>query len=98
MQTHTSFSPSGSAFELASRAALGAPVDGPDHVALIERAGASLADLEKHILQAICAPPARSVDGVFPERPMSIDGMPFEPNHRDLYTMLWRAAKDSPNW
>ena len=87
----------GSAFELASRALLGAPANGPDHVALIERAGVSLADLEKHVLQAICAPPARSVDGVFPEREMSIDGMPFEPKHRDLYTMLWRTAKSSPN-
>ena len=82
----------GSAFELAARALLGAPADGPDHCALLARAGRSLADLERHVLDAACSTPACAVDGVFPERQCSVDGMPFEPAHRELYERLWRTA------
>ena len=83
----------GSAFEMAAHA-LHPPSAGSegDYVCALQAAGLSLADLEAAVLDAMTAPPACSVDGVHPERDRSVDGMPWEPHHRQLLDLLWRAA------
>ena len=47
--------------------------------------------VERAVLEAICA--AGSVDGKYVERPLSVDGMAWEPVHREFYEMLWGLAK-----
>ena len=48
----------------------------------------TLADLEAHVLAQIMAPAVGAVDGAHHERPLSVDGMPFEPHHRALCDRL----------
>ena len=48
--------------------------------------------VERAVLEAICA--AGSVDGKYVERPLSVDGMAWEPVHREFYEMLWGLAED----
>ena len=48
--------------------------------------------VERAVLEAICA--AGSVDGKYVERPLSVDGMAWEPVPRDFYEMLWGLAED----
>ena len=40
---------------------------------------------------SLCA--AGSVDGKYVERPLSVDGMAWEPVHREFYERLWGLAK-----
>ena len=105
----------GTAFELAAHA-----MDGrAGYLAALGRAGRSLADVEKAVLEAVCAQvrrrahpvhphapppaarrricraqPAGSVDGCSPALVMSVDGLAFEPEHRDMYEMLAAIAAD----
>ena len=48
--------------------------------------------VEKAILTAIMAPPAGSVDGKYPGKPSSVDGLAWEPYHQELYQQLWQLA------
>lgn len=79
----------GCAFEMASHV-LQAPAT--DYIAALRRCGFTIADCELFVLDAIMAPPACSVDGIDPSRTQSVDGMPFQPNHRELYDMLWQLG------
>ena len=77
---------------------LGAHVDRPpadpdaDCIGALRRNGRTLADLEAHVLAKIMAPAVGAVDGAHHERPLSVDGMPFEPHHRALCDRLWELA------
>ena len=77
---------------------LGAHVDRPpadpdaDCIGALRRRGRTLADLEAHVLAQIMAPAVGAVDGAHHERPLSVDGMPFEPHHRALCDRLWEIA------
>ena len=37
---------------------------------------------------------AGSVDGKYNDRPMSVDGLAWEPFHREFYEDLWALARD----
>lgn len=54
-------------------------------------AGAS-GDLEEELLDAIMAQPTGAVDGSQHDREKSVDGLSYEPCHRELYDYLWRLA------
>ena len=80
------------------RLELGAHVDRPpadpdaDCIGALRRRGRTLADLEAHVLAQIMAPAVGAVDGAHHERPLSVDGMPFEPHHRAPCDRLWEIA------
>ena len=50
------------------------------------------AGVERRVLEAICA--AGSVDGKYVELPLSVDGMAWEPVHREFYEALWAVRPD----
>lgn len=77
----------GSAFEMAAHAMFPPPFD------YLASLGGRLADVEKAVLTAITAPAVCSVDGIGPALAESVDGMAFEPHHRDLYDILQRLAE-----
>eukprot|EP00928_Gymnodinium_smaydae_P088180 TRINITY_DN72302_c0_g1_i1.p1 TRINITY_DN72302_c0_g1~~TRINITY_DN72302_c0_g1_i1.p1 ORF type:complete len:490 (+),score=99.43 TRINITY_DN72302_c0_g1_i1:38-1471(+) len=81
----------GSAFELAAHL-LYPPSKQANHISALGNSGHRLADLERDILAAIMAEPYYSVDGVHNDRKMSVDSMPFDPHHRELYDYLWTLA------
>ena len=54
------------------------------------------ADVELALLDAIMAQPAGSVDGKYHEQPRSVDGLVWEPYHREFYETLWRLAGEEP--
>lgn len=51
-------------------------------------------DVELALLDAIMAQPAGSVDGKYHEQPRSVDGLVWEPYHREFYESLWGLARD----
>ena len=53
------------------------------------------AAVELAMLDAIMAQPAGSVDGKYHEQPRSVDGLVWEPYHREFYESLWALAHDS---
>jgi len=53
--------------------------------------------VEKTILDAITAAPAGSVDGKYPAQQNSVDGMTWEPHHREYYEFIWDMAKKVQN-
>lgn len=82
----------GTAFEMAAHVLCPVAAGAPDVSRALQRRGLRVSDLEEAVLLRImCAPPG-SVDGKYPEREFSVDGMPFNPYHRGLYDLLWRLA------
>jgi hypothetical protein len=80
----------GTAFEAAAHALCPAP---RAYGAYARGGGAAAAVAVEHaVLARIAAPPTCAVDGVTPALPMSVDGMAWEPQHRQLYEHLWRLA------
>lgn len=78
----------GTAFEMAADVMCEVDVD---YLSLLSKSGKTIADLEDKMLQAIMATPQpMSVDGVYNDRAHSVDGMNFNPDHADLYNMLWQ--------
>ena len=49
-------------------------------------------ELEQALLSAIMAPPAGAVDGKHSEMARAVDGMAWEPYHRELYEHLWQLG------
>ena len=79
---------SNAAFEMAADVMCEVDVD---YLSLLSKSGKTIADLEDKMLQAIMATPQpMSVDGVYNDRAHSVDGMNFNPDHADLYNMLWQ--------
>jgi len=68
----------GTALEAAAHALYPTPFDDP-------APGVELA-----VLEGICA--AGSVDGKYPERPLSVDGMAWAPFHEAFYAEIWGLA------
>jgi len=52
--------------------------------------------VEAAVLAAIMRGPCGAVDGKYADRPDSVDGLPFDPVHRDFYAHLWGLA-EAPN-
>ena len=50
--------------------------------------------VELALLDAIMAQPAGSVDGKYHEQPRSVDGLAWEPFHREFYENLWGLTKE----
>eukprot|EP00434_Breviolum_minutum_P022028 symbB.v1.2.019446.t2/scaffold1552.1/size220100/4 len=48
--------------------------------------------LEFLLLQAIMAKPTLAVDGSHNDRQLSVDGLSFDPHHREFYDYLWHLA------
>lgn len=76
----------GSAIEAACHVLWPAQVD---YVPKMRSIGSSV---EENLLRAIMAKPTVAVDGSHNDRAMSVDGMNFEPHHRELYDYLWHLA------
>jgi hypothetical protein len=55
-------------------------------------ANAHATAVELALLDAIMAQPAGSVDGKYHEQPRSVDGLVWEPYHREFYETLWTLA------
>ena len=49
-------------------------------------------ELEEVVLSAIMAPPYGAVDGKHSEMAHAVDGLAWEPYHRELYEHLWQLA------
>ena len=81
----------GTAFELAAHLLYPNDVK-VDYVGALLGAGKSITEVEDHLLAAIMAPGAVSVDGVLKDQEHSVDGMVFEPHHKGLYDLLWGLA------
>ena len=53
---------------------------------------APVEELEEAVLSAIMAPPYGAVDGKHSEMAHAVDGLAWEPYHRELYEHLWQLA------
>lgn len=60
-----------------------------DYVPAMRSSGSAL---ESALLEAIMAKPTLAVDGSHNDRPMSVDGLNFDPYHREFYDNLWHLA------
>lgn len=64
------------------------------HNALDYGAERNAVAVELALLDAIMAQPAGSVDGKYHEQPRSVDGLAWEPFHREFYENLWGLTKE----
>ncbi|CAE7226640.1 unnamed protein product [Symbiodinium natans] len=84
----------GSAFEAAASVLYPLPAK-KDYMVNLNGGRLRPGDLEELLLRDIMASPTFAVDGKYNDRLQSVDGMSFDPYHRDFHLYLWELVSQT---